>query len=161
MKNIIFLILALGFINPLCVAETIILNSGQKIEGKIVEKTTNHVRLLDAGGLIFKYSFEEIYKIIDEESIPEEEEPQTITDTVKTTPEDEEELKQEEREMLGKTLKNYQKIISDYSDQDTYCPGCEKNAQIPTESKQKLLENVDSYQETIKEYIEMIPSPKQ
>jgi hypothetical protein len=49
-------ILLIFFIAPLCFAETIVLKSGKTIEGKLIEKTDEHIKI-DFQGVPLTYFF--------------------------------------------------------------------------------------------------------
>jgi len=113
-------------------AETIRLSNGKTIEGKVVEETAEHIRIMDAAGYIYKYRRFEIETITSPEpssfSAPESQEPseqQTLKEAqgeIKgVRAQLEENLKQTEA-MVQDTLRRlyalpeYQKTFGDYKE---------------------------------------------
>ncbi len=91
-----------------CFAETIVLNSGKTVTGKILEKTDKSIKV-DVESIPVTYYFDEI-KIIDGNVLPRQEEKITVVDNTKSV----EAKKIEEENLKLENWDNWLKGVEDY-----------------------------------------------
>tara|TARA_B100000315_G_C14564723_1_gene582331 strand:- start:550 stop:984 length:435 start_codon:yes stop_codon:yes gene_type:complete len=134
MRISIFLFFLFTVCNNLIFAETIVLNSGEEIQGKIVEKTDAYIRISDPSGFLTKHDSSDIKDIIDDAPVfIEETEPisaaEPISDPV--------------RQELSDNLKKTESMIQDTLKALYPAPKKRSGNQEKESDKSSLQEEID------------------